>query len=380
MSRTPLLSVALPGLVMLAVAMGIGRFAFTPLLPMMEQDAGVSLSLGGWLAAANYLGYLLGAYSAMHLRFAPGRIVAVSLLAIAVLTAAMGYTLQPALWLLLRGLAGVASAWVLVFTSTWALGRLAAAGQTQLGGVLFGGVGVGIMLAGFCCMQFLLWGWSSAVSWRALGLAAFILSLAALPALRGGSAAAAPPKDAHRGGAPRVGGLALAYGLFGFGYIIPATFLPAMARHLMPDPARFGWAWPLFGLAALLSTLAAGPLLRRLSNCVLWGASHLIMAVGVLMPVFEPDLAGILVAALCVGGTFMVITSAGIQEARRLAPHDPAPLMAKLTTAFALGQILGPVCVSLLPRGEHAFALLQCVAALLLALSGVALLLRRAES
>ena len=52
--------VALTGLAALGIAMGIGRFAFTPILPMMQQDAAVSVAAGGWLASANYVGYLLG--------------------------------------------------------------------------------------------------------------------------------------------------------------------------------------------------------------------------------------------------------------------------------------------------------------------------------
>src|SRR5213595_1775561 len=64
-------AVALAGLTALAVAMGIGRFAFTPILPLMQQDAGLSVAGGGWLASANYLGYLVGALSAMGLRIRP---------------------------------------------------------------------------------------------------------------------------------------------------------------------------------------------------------------------------------------------------------------------------------------------------------------------
>src|SRR5262245_888003 len=57
--------IAVAGLLALAVAIGIGRFAFTPLLPMMQEDAGLSVADGGWLASANYAGYLLGALAAM---------------------------------------------------------------------------------------------------------------------------------------------------------------------------------------------------------------------------------------------------------------------------------------------------------------------------
>src|SRR6266404_2835238 len=139
---------ALAGLVTLGVAMGIGRFAFTPILPMMQQDAAVSVAVGGWLASANYLGYLLGAISAVALRARATTIVRAGLVAIALVTVGMGTTGSFPAWLLLRALAGVASAWVLVFASAWALGRLGAAERPVLRGAVFGGVGAGIAAAG----------------------------------------------------------------------------------------------------------------------------------------------------------------------------------------------------------------------------------------
>ena len=54
-------AIALAGAVALAVAMGIGRFAFTPLLPMMLTDGVIDLPHASWLASANYLGYFIGA-------------------------------------------------------------------------------------------------------------------------------------------------------------------------------------------------------------------------------------------------------------------------------------------------------------------------------
>jgi predicted MFS family arabinose efflux permease len=153
-----------------------------------------------------------------------------------------------------------------------------------------------------------------------------------------------------------------------------------MARHLIPDPMVFGWAWPVFGLAGFISTLVATRLTARHSNRRVWGAAHLIMGVGTALPVLVPGMAGILLAALCVGGTFMVVTAMGLQEARRLSPQDPASLMAKLTVAFAIGQILGPVCVSLAPAGDRSLHLLLAVSAALLVVSGLNLLrIRRTD-
>src|SRR5213593_3702616 len=108
--------IALAGLAALAVAMGIGRFAFTPMLPMMQADSGLSLIAGGWLASANYLGYLFGALSAGFFRRS-GRVIRLGLLLIAGTTLAMGITHQTAVWAALRLAAGMASAWVVVLAA-----------------------------------------------------------------------------------------------------------------------------------------------------------------------------------------------------------------------------------------------------------------------
>jgi hypothetical protein len=122
----------------------------------------------------------------------------------------------------------------------------------------------------------------------------------------------------------------LCYGAFGFGYIIPGTFLPVMARQAVPDPSVFGWSWPLFGAAAATSPLIAAVWARHVGNRRLWILGHLVMAFGVALPVSWPAIGGIMIAALLVGGTFMVITLAGMQEARAMAGPRAPRLMAGL--------------------------------------------------
>src|SRR3954468_11936434 len=99
--------IALSALAALAVAMGVGRFAFTPLLPMMQADAGLTLSQGAWLASANYAGYLAGALSAS--RVAPAQAIRGGLVAVGLTTIAMGLLDGLAAWAALRFAAGVAS-------------------------------------------------------------------------------------------------------------------------------------------------------------------------------------------------------------------------------------------------------------------------------
>src|SRR5579864_5228707 len=181
----------------------------------------------------------------------------------------------------LRALAGVASAWTLVFASTWILEQLARLDARRLAGVLFGGVGLGVMLAGIGCLLFARWSWGSADAWIALGVLAAVLSAASWSAYGDGIGnAGAAPRATHSDLRPYLVPIAC-YGIYGFGYVIPATFLPAMAREVIADPAVFGWAWPVFGLAALLSTLAAGRLMAHVSLRAIWAGSHAVMAAGV---------------------------------------------------------------------------------------------------
>ncbi len=377
MTRTPprrsAAAVALAGLVALAVAMGIGRFAFTPILPMMQEDAGVSIAMGGWLASSNYLGYLLGALSVMWRRLRAPTAIRAGLVTIGLATLAMGLEHRFTGWLLLRAVAGVASAWVLIYVSAWCLERLASLRRPALNSTVFAGVGAGIALAGALCLELMHVHAGSARAWIVLGVLSVVLSAGIWPVFGAGDDA--PPTNDGRLARRAIAWdreaarLVLCYGAFGFGYIIPATFLPVMAKQVIQDPAVFGWSWPVFGAAAMGSTLATTMLRSVVSNRRLWIASHLLMAFGVALPVVWSGIAAIMIAALFVGGTFMVITMVGMREARDVAGTHATGLMAALTSAFALGQIVGPVIVSYVVAASGSFSVALMIASAVLVVS-----------
>lgn len=375
---SPTWLVCLTGALGLAVAMGIGRFAFTPLLPLMQGEALIGRDGGAWLAAANYLGYLLGALSAAYLPGRPRAQVVLSLLATAALTASMAASSDERVWTVLRLAAGMVSAWTLVAVSGWAVSALAQRQRSDAAGWVFAGVGLGMACAGS-------WVWwrheaGAQALWAQLG--GLALGLAAAVALlwpegagpgtadQGGPAPTLCPPSPQMAHQRRV--LVLCYGTLGFGYILPATYLPALAKGLMADPNQFGLVWPVFGLAAAGSTLLAGRALRRWPGRRIWAASHAAMALGCALPLLSHSGVAITLAALLVGGTFMVATMTGLQEARRLAPTAPRPLLARMTAAFALGQIAGPLlalALSQLPGhalGVSGMALAQALAVVLL--------------
>ncbi|HVL74944.1 MAG TPA: YbfB/YjiJ family MFS transporter [Noviherbaspirillum sp.] len=334
----------LAGLAALAVAMGIGRFAFTPVLPMMLEERLLTIAAGAWLASANYLGYLLGAVSAMFVQASAERAIRISLVVIVASTCAMALHLPIVAWAGLRLLAGIASAWVLISVSAWAMDWVLRHQRPFLSSVVFCGVGTGIAAAGLLGIAIQSAAHGSSAAWLALGAVAMVVTAAIWNRFGASEARAKGARPVLRWNAQSLR-LVAAYGLFGFGYIIPATFLPVQAKAALQGSAAFAWSWPVFGLAAALSTLTVAMWVRRIGNRRLWLACQLIMAVGVILPVASASLAAILGASLAVGGTFMVITAAALQEARQTAGPQATGLLAAMTAAFATGQMLGPLTI-----------------------------------
>lgn len=392
----------------LAVAMGIGRFAFTPILPLMIQEGTVHLAQTAWLSSSNYIGYLVGALSLLKSKRHP--LFVVLGLTLVTLTTWLA-SLSSFDWLLvLRFLAGVASAWVLVSISAFAINWLKSR-QIASSGLIYTGVGIGITLTGLICSYFIfqpvtvtiaaqsslsplssrLWQYLGVIALLATLLVTFLLAKINSQFASTAAAKAHPSKAAHTkpthtnptsSSIPppaklKLANVLTAYGLFGFGYILPATFLPQIARQWLSGQSYL-LIWPFFGLAAALSVVLSQGLQRRFDNVSLlgvWRVSQIIMAVGTLLPAVWQSLAGLMLSALMVGGTFMVVTMAGLQVAASQVTHYPKyNLSALMTASFAFGQLIGPL-TALVATGKNIWLALLPVSAIVL-LIGVALLWR----
>jgi len=277
----------------------------------------------------------------------------------------------------LRFLAGVASAFVLVGVSAWTLAALARHQRSGAAGWIFCGVGLGVCLAGLVGLAVGSAHADPALGWLVLGgIAAFVAAAVWRPLSRPEPALAAAALAPNVIGRFESARMVLCYGVFGFGYIIPATFLPAVARGMSNDPRVFGWTWPVFGLAAALSTVGAATVLRAVPPRRLWAACLVVMAVGVAAGVLHTRLAALIVAAVCVGATFVVATMAGLQEARRVAGSRAPRLIAAMTAAFALGQLIGPLTVRAGGSVGESVTTPSLIAAAALLASAVLLVLR----
>ena len=387
----------------LAVAMGIGRFAFTPILPLMIQEGTVHLAQTAWLSSSNYIGYLVGALSLLKSNRHP--LFVVLGLTLVTLTTWLA-SLSSFDWLLvLRILAGVASAWVLVSISAFAINWLKSR-QVISSGLIYTGVGIGITLTGLICSYFIfqsatvnvaaqsslsplssrLWQYLGVIALLATLLVTFLLAKINSKSPSTAAAKANPSKATHTNPTSssipppaklKLANVLTAYGLFGFGYILPATFLPQIAKQWLSGQSYL-LIWPFFGLAAALSVVLSQGLQRRYNNVSLlgvWRVSQIIMAVGTLLPALWQSLAGLMLSALMVGGTFMVVTMAGLQVAASQVTHYPKyNLSALMTASFAFGQLIGPL-TALIATGKNIWLALLPVSAIVL-LIGVALLWR----
>ena len=333
---------ALAGLVALAVGNGVGRFVFTPILPLMMEALGLTAGEAGLIASANYAGYLAGALlgATSWLRGSPKAWLVGGLVASAVTTAMVALFETAPLLSLVRFAGGVASAFVLVFGSAVVLERLNAAGRGGLSAVHFAGVGAGVALSAVMVSTLAELGFDWRAMWVASGTISLVGAAATALLLRAPDPAGSAKAATGSGREPL--SLLIAYGLLGFGYVITATFIVAIVRDQPAARAAEPVVWLIVGLAAIPSIALWTWAGRKLGELPAYGWSCAIQAVGVALSVLWPTTAGALAAALLLGGTYMGSTALGLTAARHLAA-EPRHALARMTAAFGLGQMVGPL-------------------------------------
>ena len=368
--------VLLPGIAALATVMGIGRFVYTPILPEMLSGGVLNLREAGWVASANFVGYLVGAMAASAVRTRPwqSRLARLGLVLTPLMLAAMALTTSLPVWLAVRFAAGVASALALVFVSAQVLERLVQVGAAQRLVWLFSGVALGIIVAALLALA----GQPFGLDWRGLWWVAAALSASlsrvawraldapAAPSAPHGAAtapgAALPPSAPAWTSPPGRGTrlefqvTVLAYGLFGLGYVIHATYLPAMVRVAGYPQSAALWIWVLVGMAALPSMLLWSAVARRFGARSAVAACYATQGLSALTPVVTDSIGGAAVAAVGLGGTFVAVTGIALAYVRSLEPERSARAIGLMTAAFGVGQIVGPLAAAYLAEASFAGA------------------------
>lgn len=362
------------GLSALALAMGIGRFGYTALLPAMQAE-GLSDADAGIVAAANLFGYVFGSWAAGRTPPAWWRPGLLACVALSVLSTAAMATGGFGPWLLWRALAGPASAGVFVLGVGLMLERLAALGRGDWGGFAFSGVGFGIAASGAVAFALT----DAAAAWLALGALALGFALPAALLARPGAAHAAAPPAAPAAASPALRRLTAAYVLEGFGYSVAATFLVAVvARGGGLDLAA--WAWVVAGLAAAPAFVVWRRVARRAGLWRALGLAYAIQAAAIALPALSAAPVAALAAAIGFGGTFLAITALTVAEARHLGG---VPAIGRVTVLYGIGQALGPMLAGWLAEARGGFDSALVASGACVAAGAVILLspkLRRSDS
>lgn len=330
----------------LASALGIGRFVYTPILPPMAEALGLSGRAAGLIASANFAGYLAGALLATvpHLPGGPRRWFVGGLVIGAATTIAMGAASHMAVFVALRFAGGAATAFVLVLGTASVLDGLARGGRLRLRWLHYAGVGVGIALSSVLVASLEALGASWRLLWLAAGAVAALMVPAPAVLLSWRAAGAGRParRDADRLGRGLIP-ITICHFLFGFGYVVTATFLVAMVRSSSSGRALEPVVWLIVGLAAIPSTLVWDLAASRIGSRNAYALASLMQGAGVLAGGCWPSVPGALLAAACLGATIMGLTALGFSVARELGEQGQARRFAVITASFGLGQAIGPL-------------------------------------
>ncbi|MBD9456854.1 MFS transporter [Pseudomonas sp. PDM05] len=336
----------LASFIALMIAMGIGRFALTPQMPHLLSEGQIDLTGAGLIAAANYLGYFVGAVDSIFARshhHVRGRLYGgLWLCVLLTLASYWAHGFWP--HVLLRFGTGVASAWALVMITSLSQPLALAAGQPRLGALVFAGPGLGILLTGLLALVSNLLGQDSATLWLVYGAVALVMLLAVLPYLPRPTANSAPTASAGRN--QSIAHLGWIYFLFGLGYIIPATFLSQMASAQFSGAWQADLFWPCFGLAAALGVVVASLRRKDPNTTRRWLMTTLwLQGAGVFACLLGNGWGLALGVSLC-GAPFLACMQLVMARLREIAPHGYQRSTGLLTASFAMGQLSGPLLAS----------------------------------
>ena len=373
------------GIFSLILVLGVARFAYTPLLPLMQQQAGLGVAAAGWLAAINYAGYLSGALIASRISslVLKDRLYRIGMVLAIVSTLVMGLSTHIVVWAISRYVAGLTSAAGMLLGTGLIMNWLIRHNHRSELGIHFAGIGLGIAGCAGAVMLFTPW-----LDWREQWFAFTALGcLLLVPALRwlpppdssglttsGQKLQDQPPSSLYL----RV--FMAAYFCAGFGYVVSVTFIVAIVNQL---PGLAGWGNLVFlaiGIGAAPACMNWDLIARRTGDLNALILAALLQIVGILLPVMVPGLWAAMLGALLFGGTFIGMVSLVLSMAGRYYPGMPAKMMGKMTLSYGVAQIIGPAVTGQIGARLGSYNAGLYVAAAIMALgAGLLMLLKRVE-
>ncbi len=350
------------GILSLIIAMGIGRFAYTVILPYMQDAVTFSSSSAGYLATSNYLGYFCGAFMAGKFSIKGRKIHLLRFwLVVSIMTTAMiGLLPSFPLWYVTRFISGVASAIIFVIASSIILDRLAYENRSHLSGLFYSGVGFGILLSSLVVSKLnQLYQWDG--TWIGLSLLCSGLFIFIWFFIQDETIPLSSPNQGKPIHNPTIlpkkwiTWLIIAYGLEGLGYIVTGTFIVAIAENSTLFHGDATTAWLMVGIASAPSCVIWSYLGKKIGVVTSLMIAMLLQAIGIVLPVFEENSGLLLTSAFLFGATFMGITTLATILARQIVPMQSNRILGLLTASYAFGQMLGPALAGILATKTNSY-------------------------
>jgi len=353
---TQRLKVLAAGILSLIVTIGVARFSYTPLLPIMQAETWLDEAAGGWLATFNYMGYMCGALLAASISDLRTKdmLYRVYLIVAVVTTVAMAFTENMVLWAILRFISGVSSSGGMLIASGLILNWLIRHNYRGELGIHFAGAGLGIVFASLVVevLVQLSQGWAQQWLWFAVAAA-----LVSIPAWRwmprpdtrpvtvtGNKLVDQPPSR------PFMLILLVAYFCAGYGYVISATFIVDIVERQDALAGAGQWVFMVVGLAAMPASIIWDRIARSVGYLKALMLAYGVQIIGIILPALTDTLWGAILSALLYGGTFIGCVSLVLTMAGRFYPTKPAKLMGKMTLSYGVAQIVAPALTGMLAQ------------------------------
>ena len=368
------------GIFSMIVTLGIARFSYTPLLPLMQNQTMLSEAGGGWLAASNYAGYMCGALivASINNLAIKGLLYKIYLILAIVTTFAMAFTENTVIWALLRFLSGLSSSGGMLIASGIILNWLIKNGHRGELGIHFAGLGLGIVFASALVEMMLQFAFTWQQHWLWFSLAALLLTIPAwLWMPKADQASPSKHAQAIKDNPPSKAFfwiMLAAYFCAGYGYVISATFIVDIIEKQETLQGQGAMVFLIVGLAATPAAIIWDAVARKIGFLNAIFLAYIIQVVGIILPVWNHSLFGAILSAILYGGTFIGCVSLVLTMAGRFYPSKPAKLMGKLTLSYGIAQIIAPALTGMLAHNSGSYDQGLYIAATVLSLGSVLIL------
>ena len=340
----------LTGIAALTIAVGIGRFSYTPILPYMISELNLTTTEAGLIASSNYLGYLLGSLIPIFPQF-PKNIRSIFIYSIFIsITSlfAMGLTNTFEVFILIRFIHGIFSAFVLILGTSLIVSHVQKKGKIFLGTAHFSGVGLGMALSAIVVsyLGFLNFTWNEL--WFSIGILAIMLSFQIIKFTPIQKAEVKYNLKSKNKTSLGFSLITISYGLYGFGYVAFGTFISTMSRLTPGLEKTEPYVWFVVGVTGIPSVFFWNWFGSKIGNDIGLFLANLILGLGVLFSVLINNEFGIFISCILFGLSFVPITSMCLLEGQKRFSGSFIVSTAILTFSFSIGQMIGPYLSGLL--------------------------------